>query len=274
MTLIEEAHAIFNRAYEEHEPKAVFLLTSGGNDSAVPLHLFKDDPRVTAAVHIDTGIKVPEVEPHVQRVCDQYGLKLLVYRAVENTQADGTPDPQVYEEIIRKHGFPGPAQHSRMYSQLKERQLRRLVREHKTGKFDRIMLVTGVRRQESRRRMGYVEETQRFGSNVWVAPVANWTNEDMRVYRETFEVPTSPVSAKLGMSGECLCGAFAKPGEMARLEEFFPEVAAKIRDLERRSNCPWGWEGQPPRHLVNEVEAEPEEPLMLCTSCIVRGKAA
>lgn len=205
MTLIEDAYRIFNQGLEEHDPVAVFLLTSGGNDSIVPLHLFKDHPRVTAAMHIDTSIRVPQVEDHVKAVCEQFGLKLLIYRAAENTKADGTPDPMVFEDIVKQHGFPGPAQHRIMYSKLKQRQVRRLVRDFKTEWNDRIMLVTGVRKHESRRRMGTVEEIQRDGAQVWVAPVTNWTNEDMLVYREYHGLPVNPVSKALGMSGECLC---------------------------------------------------------------------
>lgn len=271
MTLIEDAHRIFDAALDEHDPTHVFLMTSGGNDSVVPLHLFHKHPRVTAAVHIDTGIKCPDVEPHVEYTCKLYGLPLLIYRASENTKADGTPDPQDFDQIVKEHGFPGPGQHSRMYIRLKQRQIERLVREHKVNFKDRIMLVTGVRKSESRRRMGYVEEIQRFGATVWTAPVANWDDEAMRLYRAHFKLPKNPASEKLGMSGECLCGAYAKPGEFDRLTEHYPEVAARLRNLERDAGCKWAWDGSPPRHLDIRVE-DPDAPSMLCTSCISRGR--
>lgn len=273
MNLIEDSHRIFQAALEEHRPVAVFLLTSGGNDSVVPLHLFRDHPSVTAAVHIDTGIKVPEVEPHVKKTCDALGLKLLVYRALEHTKADGTPDPQDYRDIVMKYGFPGPAQHRIMYAKLKERQIRRLVRDHKTNRSERVMLVTGVRRSESRRRMGTTQEIQRVGGMVWVAPIANWGDLDMQVYRRHYNLPESPVSKKLGMSGECLCGAFATPGEFARLEQHYPEVADYIRRLEQESGCPWRWEERPSRHLI-QSDAPGDDDLHLCTSCVARGRAA
>ena len=274
MTLIEDAHRIFEQALAEHDPVAVFLLTSGGNDSIVPLHLFRNHPRVTAAAHIDTGIRVPEVEDHVRASCRHMRLKLLIYRASEHTQADGTPDPQLFDEIVKQHGFPGPPQHRIMYAKLKERQIRRLVREHKTERGDRVMLVTGVRKSESRRRMGNVEEIQRYGGQLWVAPITNWDDDAMTAYRAFYDLPVSDISRKLGMSGECLCGAYAKPGEFARLEQHYPHVAARIRNLEIESGCPWRWEERPSRKLIDQSTTSEDEFMPLCTSCNARGRAA
>ncbi|MFE3583727.1 hypothetical protein [Streptomyces vinaceus] len=48
------------------------------------------------------------------------------------------------------------------------------------------------------------------------------------------------------MSGECLCGAYAKPGELDEIEFFYPETAAKLRALEEQASeagipaCKWG----------------------------------
>jgi hypothetical protein len=52
------------------------------------------------------------------------------------------------------------------------------------------------------------------------------------------------------MSGECLCGAFAKPGELEMIRFFFPDTAAEIDELERKAkaakkHCVWGT--RPPR---------------------------
>ena len=275
MSLIEDAHRIFNTSYERHQPTSVFLLTSGGNDSVVPMHLFRNDPRVTAAVHIDTGIRAPEVEPHVITIAKLFSVPLLIYRASENTKADGTPDPQRYEDVVMKFGFPGPAQHKIMYTRLKERAVERLLREHRGARGTCIMLITGVRKSESQRRMGYVEEEQRFGGQLWVAPVANWSNEAMALYRAHHEIPKNPVSEKLGMSGECLCGAFAKPGELALIERHYPEVAERLRDLQERAGFPWGYEDGPDRQWQ---EAQMGQGTLgftpLCTSCVARGRRA
>lgn len=266
---IRDARRIFDAALSAYRPDHVFILTSGGNDSAVPLHLLHEDPRVTGAVHIDTGIKVDAVEPHVRATCEALGLPLLIYRATENTKADGTPDPQRYEDFVEQHGFPGPAQHSRMYQRLKERQIERLCREHEGT----VALVTGVRKSESRRRMGTVEETQKRGRTIWVAPITNWTEAHMLEYRATFSVPESPVSRVLGMSGECLCGAFAKPGELAVLKRHFPEAAERIERLQEGK--PWGWEEGPPQAWFRYQRGQDfldESFMPLCVGCDKRWR--
>lgn len=272
MSLIEDSKKIVDQAFLENDVSHAFILTSGGNDSIVPLHIFKNDPRITAAVHIDTGIRVPETEDHVRKTCDLFKLKLLVYRAVENIRSDGTPDPQIYEEIVKQYGFPGPSQHMIMYSKLKERQVRRLVRDHKVDK-KRIMLITGVRKSESNRRNRNVKEIQRDGTQLWVAPVSNWLDSDMAVYRRHFDLPKNPIAENLGMSGECLCGAYAKPGELERIRKFYPETALKIEEIQRNSGCPWAWEEKPTAaqsRLMKDLVSSKN--LHLCTSCISRGK--
>lgn len=272
MNLLQNAHEIFQGAVMMHKPTHVFFLTSGGNDSIVPLHLFRNHPGITAAVHIDTGIRVPETEAHVRNVCNTFGYRLLIYRATENTKADGTPDPMIYRDIIHKHGFPGPEQHRIMYSKLKQRQVERLMRDHRSG--GRILLVTGARKHESRRRMGTAKDVQREGNQVWVAPVVNWHDEDMATYRQAHALPKNPVAENLGMSGECLCGAYAKPGELARLREHYPDTAAKIEALERESSCPWGWESGPDHQWTELRRGQGSLGFTpLCASCVVRGRA-
>ena len=54
------------------------------------------------------------------------------------------------------------------------------------------------------------------------------------------------------MSGECLCGAFAKPGEIKQIETVSPPAAEQIHALEAKAkragvHCVWGT--RPPREL-------------------------
>jgi 3'-phosphoadenosine 5'-phosphosulfate sulfotransferase (PAPS reductase)/FAD synthetase len=231
------------RAYREHRPSKVFVLFSGGNDSAVTLHALwstfnkaehLQDVRIDAAVHINTGTGIPQTRQFVGDFCDRYGIPLLEYFP-----------PVSYREIVLKHGFPGPGAHAFPYRMLKERCVDKLVSDHKTHRFDRIMLITGVRASESTRRMGNVVPVERDGCSVWVAPLIDWTSEDMSDYRRNYDVPESEVAALLHMSGECLCGAFARPDEIKDLEAFYPDVAARIHALEDEVRavgkpCVWG----------------------------------
>ena len=95
-----------------------------------------------------------------------------------------------------------------------------------------------------------VPEYEREGSVVWVSPIANWHKLDLSTYRQIHDLPRNEVSDLLHMSGECLCGAFAQPGELDKLRAYPPaaEVVHQIDDLAARalaagvpaSRCVWG----------------------------------
>ena len=239
------------QADEKYRPSHVFAMFSGGNDSVVVLDIARRHPAFTAAVFVDTGIALPEAEPRAREICERLGVRLLVYRALENTRADGTPDPQDYDQLVQQYGFPGPTQigHSKMFNRLKARAFERLVRDHKQGQRDRIMLVSGSRKSESRRRARNVDPVRREGATVWVAPIWDWSQRQRDAYIEQMGLPRNPFSAQIGVSGDCLCGAYAKPGELARIEAAYPCVGRRLRELEtqtRAAGFPWGWEEGPP----------------------------
>lgn len=267
--LRREARRILETAIDEYQPAAVFALFSGGHDSLTCTHMAAEilGDRLNGVVHIDTGIGIPETQQFVKDVCAERGWPLSIYRAVENTFADGTPNPQVYEDIVLEHGFPGGPAHQFMYTRLKQRQVERLVRDHRCKRGGKVLLITGVRREESTRRMGTVQEVNAVkGGQIWVAPVLNFTSQDQHDYMVAHDLPKNPVKQKLCMSGECLCGAFAHKGELAEIEYWYPEVGARIRRLEQsvlaahgRTN---GWEGADKDFKDNRQAFLP-----LCTGC-------
>lgn len=270
-TLLDESFSVLDEARELHSPRAVFALFSGGHDSltatAVAFEWAQARDVPLKAAHINTGTGIPQTTEFVREICADRGWDLLEY----------TP-PVPYEEIVLEYGFPGPAQHGLMYQRLKERCLRQLVREHKEEMKDRIMLVTGVRSEESLRRMRHVERIQREGAQVWAADIWNWTKVDCNREIERRGLPRNPVVDMLHMSGECLCGAFAKPGELKEIEGWFPEVAARFKELELKveaaglRGCRWGQ--RPPRVHRDQMKLlfgqdwddAPTGPL--CTTCV------
>ena len=252
---VAEGLGVLAGAVEAYRPVKVFALFSGGHDSLCSAHLASRSPRFDGCVHIDTGTGVEETRAFVRATCRGFGWPLFEYRP-----------PVPYEEIVLRWGFPGPAGHTLIYNRLKERCLRQLSREHKTKRSDLILLATGIRRQESRRRMGYVEPVQRKDGRVWVAPLLHWSNDDKHASLETHSLPRNPVVEKLCMSGECLCGAFARKGELDEIAFWYPEVAARIRALEARAaaaGVPCRW-GQAPAGKVRPV---PPPEVGLCWSC-------
>jgi 3'-phosphoadenosine 5'-phosphosulfate sulfotransferase (PAPS reductase)/FAD synthetase len=255
---LNEALAILDEAVQLHRPTHLFGLFSGGHDSLCATHVASQHPLFNGAVHINTGIGVDATNQFVVDTCRREGWALKQYLP-----------PVAFDDIVLKHGFPGPGGHFFMYIRLKERCLRQLVRDHKRDRNDRIMLVSGVRIEESARRMGHDETVYREGAKVWVAPILNWSSDDKNDYIEAQGLPRNPVVGALCMSGECLCGAFARPDEMVEIETFYPETARRIRDLEARArevgvHARWGT--RPPR----EPKEERQLSLPLCHSCQAR----
>jgi 3'-phosphoadenosine 5'-phosphosulfate sulfotransferase (PAPS reductase)/FAD synthetase len=269
---IERSHTIIDRAIAETEADgkevtAVCALFSGGNDSTTMLHLVAD--RVTHAVHVNTTIGIEKTREFVRTTAADMDVPLI----------EAFP-PHTYDELVRgeviatkgKHegepvwkGFPGPAGHQMMYTRLKERALRTVRRQFVTNPFrQRVIFLAGMRVFESSRRWRNANEIDREGSIVWASPIVHWTNDHMRDYRALHQVPRNEVSDLIHMSGECLCGAFAKPGELDEIAFWFPETAQHIRDLEEQvkargiAACKWG--ERPPKQRATTAGR-------LCTTC-------
>lgn len=234
---VVEARAIMDAADERYPDAVKVTLFSGGNDSSVVLDLTKH--RCDFVVHVNTGIGIEDTRRFVRARVADLGLRLV----------EEHPPGLTYREMVLKWGFPGPSAHLYMYRHLKERALRKVVRETlPPGRDKRIIFYSGVRLAESQRRMLNFKgkEIERAGRTVWVAPVAFFSAADMAAYRLRFGVPQNEVSANLHMSGECLCGAFARPGELDEIKFFYPEAAAEISALEDEvaaaglRSCKWG----------------------------------
>ncbi len=234
LKLIDDAMAKYN-------PCAVLGLFSGGHDSLTAVHVAAKHSAFSYAVHINTGIGVPETREFVRKTAYMMAWDLHEYSA----KACG----QDYEKIVAQYGFPGPGQHSTMYIQLKERPLRVAIAQAKLGykRTRSVMLISGVRFQESERRMGYQEPVTRDGSKIWVNIINDWSKADCNRYIESNNIPRSPVVDKIHKSGECLCGAFAKPGEFAELKFWYPEYADYIKGLQVPPNRPHCWGERPGR---------------------------
>lgn len=264
------AQGVIKDAVVRHDPSHVVALFSGGHDSLVATHIASQHPRFSFACHINTGIGIPKTRTFVRETCDEWGIELREYRAAENTKADGTPDPQIYEEIVAEHGFPGPSQHSRMYIRLKERPLEMMLRDLDRNRMDRVLLITGVRSAESTRRMGHVAVEQKWGSKYWIAPLLGWTKTDVTNHITKYGLRRNLVVDLLHMSGECLCGAFAHKytGERREIEAYFPEVGAEIDRIEavaHDNGHHWDWDDEGPTERSKMLAAGQME--MMCMSC-------
>jgi 3'-phosphoadenosine 5'-phosphosulfate sulfotransferase (PAPS reductase)/FAD synthetase len=263
---IADAYRILEGAIAEYRPSHVFAMFSGGNDSVCPSHLASLLPEFSGTVHIHTGIGIRETRRHAYEVAQRFGWPFRIYRPAKGNR---------YHELVTEYGFPGPFHHRKMYNRLKERSIRRLIREHKTGT-QKILLVTGVRRQESRRRMGTLSEVDVEGRRVWCAPIINWSSQDKEKYMATWNIPGNPVTAKLCMSGECLCGAFASPGELEEIRFWYPKAAAEIDRLAERCRAAGvhdKWGTRPPAR-PDERQMDLDVTGQMCYSCDVKRGVA
>lgn len=228
--LVEQAKGIYRSSASLAGMKTIVgsvVLFSGGNDSTVLAHLFKDE--ATHAAHANTTIGIESTRQFVRDTCAEWGLPLI----------EKFP-PTTYDQHVIEHGFPGPGHHAKMYQQLKERGLRKVRKQLvKNGRKERVIFIAGRRRAESARRKAVPLYEIVDSSVIFTSPLALWTKLDLTMYRlMAGDVPVNPTAELLGMSGECLCGSFAKPGELEDKRRFGPQ-AGKSRTVaggrERRS---------------------------------------
>lgn len=259
--LVGEARDIFDLAIEKHVTHdgrmvaAAVVLFSGGNDSTVLAHMFRDV--ADYAGHANTTIGIEQTRDFVRNACEEWGWPLLErvspreqdrYRNLVLTTMRGKRGQAL-------GGFPGPAMHFKMYARLKERVFEQLQRELVGNPLkERVAFLAGRRRDESKRR-ATIPKAERRGSAVWISPLVNWTKLDLTTYRlMAGDVPVNEVSDTLHMSGECLCGSMASPGEREEIAYWFPGPFEEIADLESlladRDDIPehrktWGWGADP-----------------------------
>lgn len=233
-----------------------FCLFSGGNDSTVLFFVTKDV--VDDIVHINTGIGIEETREYVRELCRKYEKNLI----------EKSPPPgSTYEELIMEMGFPGPNMHHLMYNRLKERALRQVQKDYVLKpRSTVIQFFSGVRYAESSRRSKTTDDMMKDGSAVWVAPLAHWSNANMDAYRKKYSLPINPVSANLHISGECLCGCFARQDEIQQIRFFYPDTADYIESLQDKvksaghPKCVWGDGVRKSKKFVKQSG-------VLCSSC-------
>lgn len=278
MNIEQKVSVAFGRlsaAIKIFDPIEVFGLYSGGHDSFSACYIASLHPRFSGAVHINTGIGIEETRVHVRVTCAERSWRLHEYKAMENTNAKGEPDPQDYEALVLAYGFPGPFHHRKMYNRLKERPLRCLERDCSATTRHPVVYVSGCRSAESIRRMGNTNEVDRDGRRVWVAPCHDWQKSDTSELIEFAKARRNVVVDLIHKSGECLCGAYAQKGELDELS-LFPQTQAayfRILNLQKKvceAGFPWGWEDSPPKEYLEEKKGQiliPEMKQFLCWSC-------
>ncbi|MCP3820103.1 hypothetical protein NLX86_18980 [Streptomyces sp. A3M-1-3] len=278
---------ILDEALATYPIVGTYWLSSGGNDSAIVGHLLRS--RYDAVLHVNTGTGIPETTQYVHDVAIAWGDTLHelhprnAYRDLVLGQVLASRGPNAGKRAVWQ-GFPGPAGHKVMYRHLKDEPLMRFRRGvvGDEGRTRKVIYLGGMRWAETERRFRNAEAIDQDGAIVWVSPLVHWTDAHMREYRARYRcqqdhehaqhrlcfdgaLPLNEVTEHIHMSGECLCGAYAKPGELDEVEFFYPETAARLKALEREAvaagipACRWGQ--KPP----GDEDASPAG--RLCSSC-------
>lgn len=206
--------------------KKFYALFSGGKDSVTVAHMLDQAGLLEGCLFVDTTIAIPETIDFVKEYCAEMGWDLEII-----TRSDKV---KTYDEFVLKYGFPNSAFHNVTMFELKWKPIREWVMKRKDAG---VVLCSGVRSKESKRRMVNTQKYQRDKSCKhmrWCAPIHYMSNSEVWEYANKHGLKRSPVYETLGMSGDCLCGAFSSRGEAELLELFYPEFAERIRDLERR----------------------------------------
>lgn len=266
--VIDSAFDSFPRLLEP-----VWALFSGGYDSLAAAIEAERHPRFAGVIHIRTGTGVDETYEYVRQIAARRGWPLRVYEPAERDS---------YERLVATYGMPGPGFHAVPYRWLKERQIQHATRDLKVGG-DRqalVALVSGARAQESKRRSlttvaGAIQKAQEH-AQVYVSPILDWTKSDVLDAIAAAGVPESEVVTTIHKSGECLCGAFAAPGELEELSAWWPRAAQRLYDWQKLAYSlgqHWKW-GERPSAIPREQESlwvseDAPPPGPLCASCVL-----
>jgi 3'-phosphoadenosine 5'-phosphosulfate sulfotransferase (PAPS reductase)/FAD synthetase len=257
---LKSPESILQKAIAMHSPSHIFILVSGGGDSTLTAQKtleYLESVRYSGprqVVSLNTLLFADDwpsfLRSHVKEAGWEYDPKKLFYT---------NPDPDFYEGWVIKYGFPySPRGHLTMQNRLKLRAIEQLVREHKTQvgtrheHYDRIMLVTGFRQLESQKRMQAKNPIQRKGAQLWVNPLFYYTDEQKNLELLKLGLPMNPYKSELGVSGDCGCGAYARPGEMDIIKKSFPCLGKRLSVLNDKAykTHGYGYDEKPPKALA------------------------
>ena len=143
--------------------------------------------------------------------------------------------PFTFENLVLNYGFPTAGGHNLTMGWLKYFPMRNFIYQKiKAG--ENPAIISGVRKKESKRRSkrkSYASYINNDGKIFFVCPLFFKSNDWVTKYWIENNIKRSPVYNTLHLSGDCLCGCFAKSSELKLLQMFHPEVFAEIKRLEK-----------------------------------------
>jgi len=225
-------------------------LFSGGKDSLTACLV----SGVKEVVYSRTGVGLNE--EYVKEMCEKLSWKLNIVVPYAKLE---------YEEFCIRYGFPRPESHTWIMQRLKLNPIKRWHRtESKKGRD--IIFVSGIRLKESkRRRMNFSKDDKltKVTGIRFHKPILNWSKDDVSNYIKSHNLPLSPTYKTLGLGGDCLCGAFTKREHTQILNDNYPELAERIKELEKECRGHWG-------QFMSLTDCQGQRKLdsLVCNECI------
>lgn len=309
---IQSTETIVEAFQDQNDPDYVYALVSGGGDSTTACVASQEfGIEVDAVVHCNTGTGVEETRRFVMDMCLEWDLPYIELTSLKdadtkrhqpsmrdgvNIRSPDEPDENPYADLdttyygtrrknddyeknVRKMGFPGPSMHWMTYLSLKKKPIKRFVKYHHDDDDD-VAFVSGVRKDESNRRAKNMSDdalSENFGGCTVVSPIADWTASDVSKYKMDRNIKSNPVSDILGMSGECMCGAYGSRDELKKLKQWgFDDAARRLERLEMEVLDTQVSKGYVPEEYAlwghgNNRDVDPPEEempqMLLCADC-------
>lgn len=234
---IDDFDKILRAALLKFKPKKVLVGFTGGSDSLTLLHLMIKSGVQFQPFFCNTGIGINEQWDFIRDYCKKQNLSLIEQNVVYKT----------YKQMVIVNGFPGGAQHTTMFRNLKEKSIR-FINEYFN---QNTIFISGVRVSESeKRKINVSSPIQVIDKIRWVSPMMNWDDDDKDEFLESNGIEKSPVSKCFGMSGECACGAYSEKGEKQKIKDCgFNRLYEQITEIETtlfKIGFTWGWDDPVP----------------------------
>lgn len=236
-----------------------WAMVSGGKDGMSSARCLEENGLLEGVIAFDTKLNIPEWRDFIEDACREQKWRLEVYTT-----------PESYEWIVERFGFPGWGQHKHVMNRLKGRCVKEFKQRHPDG-----ILASGARKYESARRALNAKPVGLFEKVPTVAPIYDWTTPDTWKYFKAHNLKRSPAYHTLQISGDCLCGAFAREDEPAAIQKHYPKIwdyfeslSAKIKGKldthGRRLRSQWGW-GAKAHHEKRPNKNQSE--MLICAEC-------
>lgn len=266
--MLRESMDIVQRAIIEHQPYAVCLMLSGGDDSITALKVaLMLGVKIDYIIHGVTGTGLKDVRKYVHKVAELCGIKLIEANA-------GT----AFEDYVKRKGFfgVGSSAHSFSYHILKvnpfDRAISKYIRRNKPNR--KILLLNGVRVDESENRAdNYGDNPYReLRGNIWVNIVHWFSKKQCLDLLEAENFERSPVAIHLGRSGECNCGTMQNEAGRIACANYDPEWGEWMTSIRKYCIAKFGWDisQNPKKAVIAEMNAKTDRLdsfMPMCVGC-------